>query len=508
MVTQVATGRSRFLAVALEHVSLGYDGTQVLRDLRWRVRPGERWVLVGGNGAGKTQLLKILAGDVWPTPTGRERVRYHWRGRAYDEPLEVKEQIAYLGPERQDRYERYDWNFTATAIVGTGLHRSDIPLDPLTSANHRRIAALLKRLGIAHLARRRFLTMSYGERRLVLLARAMAWNPGLLLLDEVANGLDAGNRERLMTFLAGTARSNMPWVLTTHHAADVPASATHLAVLREGRIVRSGRISAAALRDAFGSQPVVKSLLPEAAVRKPRRPQELFALERAAVYVDGIRILQGIDLRVQQGECWVVHGGNGAGKSTLIKTVYGEHPVAVGGQIRRRGIESGVPLQAFRGWVGYIAPQLQTDHPQYLSVLDTVGSGLHASIGLNQALSATERRKARASLERFGLSQFETRSLRALSYGQLRRVLFARAWVRSPRLLLLDEPYAGIDTPTRADLIRHVDALIAAGLSVVIATHHRDEWPAGATHELELSGGRSVYCGPLRPVRKHRKTTT
>ncbi len=505
MVTEARPLRTRFLDVSLTHVALAYDGNPVLRDVRWRVRPGERWVLAGGNGAGKTQLLKVLAGDVWPTPTGRERLRYVWRGQSHAQPEAVKEQIAYLGPERQDRYERYDWNFTATAIIGTGIHRSDIPLDPLTPANHRRIASLLARLKITHLARRRFLTLSYGERRLVLLARALAWKPALLLLDEVANGLDVGHRERLMRFLTSTARSQLPWVLTTHHAADVPASATHLAVLRDGRIERAGRITPAALRAAFGSQVAAKSKPIAPPPRRTRRTRVLFSLEHATVYVDGVRILRDIDLSVREGECWVVHGGNGAGKSTLLKTVYGEHPVAVGGHIRRHGVEPGVPLQDFRAWVGYIAPQLQTDQPQYLNVLDTVGSGLHASIGLNQSLTAAERRKALASLARFGLSQFASRTLRALSYGQLRRVLFARAWVRSPRLLLLDEPYAGIDTPTRAALAGQVDAMIAQGLTVVIATHHREEWPVAATHELELSGGRSMYCGPVRPTAQHRK---
>ena len=496
---------TRHLEVSLAHVDLTYDGNPVLRDLRWRIRPGERWVLVGGNGAGKTQLLKLVAGDVWPTPTGRERLRYRWRGEVYDQPEGVKEQIAYLGPERQDRYERYDWNFTASAIIGTGIHRTDIPLDPLTPADQQRIDALLARLKITHLARRRFLTLSYGERRLVLLARALAWKPALLLLDEVANGLDAGHRDRLMKFLSSTARSTLPWVMTTHHAADLPASATHLAVLRDGCIVRAGRITPAAVRAAFATQVAATPAPAVSLPRTLRRARECLAMEKATVYVDGVRILRDIDLPVREGECWVVHGGNGAGKSTLLKTLYGTHPVATGGRIRRKGIEPGVPLQDFRAWVGYITPQLQTDQPQYLNVLDTVGSGLHASIGLNQSLTAAERRKALASLARFGLAPFETRNLRALSYGQLRRVLFARAWVRSPRLLLLDEPYAGIDTPTRADLMAQVDAMIAQGLTVVIATHHRAEWPAATTHELELSAGRSVYCGPVRPTAQHRK---
>jgi ABC-type molybdenum transport system ATPase subunit/photorepair protein PhrA len=80
----------------------------------------------------------------------------------------------------------------------------------------------------------------------------------------------------------------------------------------------------------------------------------------------------------------------------------------------------------------------------------------------------------------------------------MRRVLFARAWAGKPPLLLLDEPYSGVDAPTRRALIRHLDELVAAGTTVVIATHNREEWPVGTTHELALSKGSPVWCGPIR----------
>jgi molybdate transport system ATP-binding protein len=127
-----------------------------------------------------------------------------------------------------------------------------------------------------------------------------------------------------------------------------------------------------------------------------------------------------------------------------------------------------------------------------------VQSGLHASIGLVAAPSAAERAAARAALSFFGLREFAGRSLEELSYGQLRRVLFARAWVGKPPLLLLDEPYSGLDARTRHALMRHLNAVIAAGATVVIATHNREEWPVGVTHELELSNGTPVWCGPVR----------
>jgi molybdate transport system ATP-binding protein len=153
--------------------------------------------------------------------------------------------------------------------------------------------------------------------------------------------------------------------------------------------------------------------------------------------------------------------------------------------------------------VGIVAPHLQSDHPQELTVAAVVQSGRHASIGLNDAPSAADRAAAKRSLEFFGLSAFASRTLRELSYGQLRRVLFARAWACRPNLLLLDEPFSGVDSPTRLSLMVHVAALVGSGTAVVMTTHHRTEWPTCVSHELELVGGRAIYCGPVRSSAAH-----
>jgi len=104
--------------IELAHCSLILDDHLVLDDVSFALRRGERWAIVGPNGSGKTLLLKMLRGDVWPTPTGKER-----RVCNLDDShvANSKELIAYVGPERQDKYVRYDWNLTVTQVVTTGL---------------------------------------------------------------------------------------------------------------------------------------------------------------------------------------------------------------------------------------------------------------------------------------------------------------------------------------------------------------------------------------------------
>jgi molybdate transport system ATP-binding protein len=501
---QKGAAASPYIEVLLEHVDLHRAGRKVLEDINWRVRPGERWLLVGPNGAGKTQFLKVVAGIVWPTPRARTVRQYLWQGEVSDVPQLTKEEIVYLGAERQDKYERYGWNTSAERIVGTGIYRSDIPLDVLTPSDRARIRTVLKRLGVAHLARRPLLSLSYGERRVVLIARALISRPKLLLLDEVLNGLDETNRQRISRWLQ-RQKGRLPWVFATHHLDEVPPSVTHALLLEEGRIVYAGRVGEAPIAPiarASGGPAKRRALrssgLPDSVGRRRTRASRkplLVRLTGASVYLDERRVLAKISLTVRRGEFWLVHGPNGSGKTTLLRTLYGDHGIATGGRVERAGIVAGTPLERFRKRVGLVAPHLQADYPRDLRVTEVVQSGRHASIGLNDRPNAADRRAARRALQRFGLAAFGTRTLRELSYGQSRRVLFARAFVNEPRLLLLDEPFAGIDAATRKALLTRVLEAHRRGTAVVVSAHSLHDWRGVASHAIELAGGRARRSG-------------
>jgi ABC-type molybdenum transport system ATPase subunit/photorepair protein PhrA len=153
------------LAVSLRAVGVRRGDKWILRDITWQLRPGGRWAVLGENGAGKTQLLKLISGDVWPTPTRLTATdgtdgRTFRLGRRSIELLDAKQRIAYVGSERQDKYARYGWDLSVRDVVATGVHGSDLLLAPITAPQARGVKAQLRICGLEALASRTFLSLS------------------------------------------------------------------------------------------------------------------------------------------------------------------------------------------------------------------------------------------------------------------------------------------------------------------------------------------------------------
>jgi molybdate transport system ATP-binding protein len=488
------------LAVALHAVSVRRGDQWVLRNVSWRLRPGERWALFGANGAGKTQLLKLLSGEIWPTPQRRGAQgdgRVYSIGRHAVDLLDAKPRLAYVGGERQDKYARYGWNLRVRDLVATGLHGTDLLLSPVTRADARRVNASLRSCGLYPLAAREFLSLSYGEKRLALLSRALVQDPDWLLLDEFYNGLDAGFRRRMDEILDGARRRGHSWIATAHRAMDVPRGTRLMMELEAGR-VRSvgplGRADVARLAERADELPTVPRR-PRASRRRPSwrlaPGPVLLTLSHVDLYVEYRRVLRDLNWQLRRGEHWSVFGANGAGKSSFLKLLYGDLSPALGGRIERVGYPKGSPIAEWKRHVGLVSPELQGVYAIDVSILELVASGRHSSIGLNEPLTADDVRLARRWLRFFKLLSFAQRRPRELSYGQLRRALIARAMAADVRVLLLDEPLTGLDPGQRHLMKRLLERLMRRGVTLIAAVHHTEDLPRGMTHGLRLHNGRA-----------------
>jgi molybdate transport system ATP-binding protein len=491
---------ARLRSIEIQQASVRLGRHWALREVSFVLRAGERWLVTGPNGAGKTVLLKLLRGDLWPTPTGLERRIYRLGRECHDQPREARARIAYLGPERQDKYQRYDWDLAVREVVGTGLFDTDIPLDHIDARGRRAVESALADAGLAGLAARRFLSLSYGQRRRVLLARALVRRPDVLLLDEALNGLDKRSRRAFLRQLRRGIDSRAAWILATHRAADAPRDVTHVARLESGRIARAGPVSQPGMKSPGRGRAEVPSdergnasgVLPAA------ESTDLIRLRGVRVYRDERLVIGRLDWTLRRRQHWSVTGPNGSGKSTFIALLYGDLWPAHGGRIERPLLPAGAPIEDWKRMVGLVSPELQATYAATECTVDEiVVSGLHSSIGLNAAMTSGEQVLARRALARVGMLELRGRRARQLSYGQLRLALLARAIVAPRRLLLLDEPFDGLDVATRSVALRVTGDLAGSGVQIVLATHHGEDVPDYVRNVLVFGrSGRATIIGP------------
>ena len=238
--------------LALDGVDFVRDGRTILTDIDWRVSRGERWVVVGPNGSGKTSLCRLAGLYVHPT-RGRLDVLGQRLGRTDVRALRTR-----LGVTSHALADMIRPGLRAADVVVTGRHAALAPWwHEYDDADRARAGTLLDRFGLAGLADARFATLSAGERQRVLLARALVNDPALLILDEPTAGLDLKGREQLVRLLAGVADDDTAAVvLVTHHVDEIPPGFTHILMLSAGRIVARGpleqTLTAARLSACFG----------------------------------------------------------------------------------------------------------------------------------------------------------------------------------------------------------------------------------------------------------------
>ena len=493
--------------VTLDDVDVRLWGRTLLEGVTFRLRAGEGWALFGGNGSGKTTLLRLLRGDVWPHPSSRGRRTYAFPDGTSESPIGARERIALVSAEAQDAYVRREWEVRVEDVVRSGFGGGVWPTEPLSESEERHVGEAIALVGLEGLRRRPVVELSTGEARRALLARALAPGPRVLLLDEFLNGLDPGSRDLLTRAVREHARRGAAVVFATHRPEELPPEATRAAILDGGRIIAAGA------RDEVEAEWRSRSRPRPAAPPPPPGPRAagertgpegrglddvLFEV-RGDVLLEGRRVLRGLDWTVRRGEGWVVRGPNGAGKSTLLRLLLGEEHLAPGGRVRRLDLGERPSVWEVKARVALVAPDLQARHRGEASGEEVVLSGFTASIGRAGDATQGERRAAAAWMEALGVAHLATRSVQSISYGELRRLLFARALVQDPDVLLLDEPFNGLEPRARAEAMDLVERLARSGRAVILVTHHDDEVVPSLGHELWLREGRVEHRG-ARPA--------
>jgi molybdate transport system ATP-binding protein len=457
--------------VELENVTVVRGGHAVLSGLNWTLREGEAWAFVGPTGSGKTTLAEVILGKHspgtgvvrWPL-LDRLHVAYPSQAIAHVTFKEESRLFSYAGHYYQQRFEFADSDepLSLAQFLRTGTHATDSEVN-----------AIADWLGVREQLPQPFMTLSNGQTRRARLARALLCKPELLILDDPFIGLDTGGRADLTALLGELVREGKRLVLICR-ADMVPGWVTHVLGLPERASRRKPDVAAntSGLRlDARPTNPILE-------------------LTDITVTHSGKRILDGISWTVRAGERWAVVGPNGSGKTTLLSLLCGDHPQAYANDIRlfgrRRG--SGETIWDVKRNVGLVSPEFHLYFTEPLTADRAAATGFFDALA-DRLTTPEQDSRVRELFAAFGIAHLHGRPFRCLSIGEQRLVLLARALVKGPPLVILDEPFQGLDAE-RVKVCRNwLDHELREDQTLLFVTHELSELPRCVNRTLRLERG-------------------
>jgi len=426
------------------------------------IQPGERWGIVGRNGSGKSFLAAELAERY-----GGALVSFEVEDAILERELR-EDDSEFLGG--------VDFGRTVRELIEEDLSDGEEPLE------------LAEKLGLGGLLEQGFLTLSTGEKRRLMLARALGESTDLIVLDEPFDGLDQAFRQPLRDLLAGR-----DLVMVANRLSDLEGVVSHVALVEGGRCLLAGEMEEMMAKETFrqfthlGAE-VVK--LPEGrGVEAP--PGPLVVMKEVTVVHGGREIISSFNWVVERGENWKISGPNGCGKSTLVNLVTGDHTQCYSNEVTVMGMRrgSGESVWDVKRFIGIVSPGLHQQYRVGANALTVVASGFVDSVGIYQDVAPEQVKEARRWLSLVGMGEWVNRPFRGFSYGQQRLLLIARALVKRPPLLILDEPCQGLDEMNRALVLGVIDRIVAMGLTQILyITHEPEDRLECVTHELRHDG--------------------
>jgi len=423
--------------------------------------------IIGRNGSGKTlyveQMRRRMASD---------KVRYI----AFRDSYGVATDQAYY---LQLRWNQHDID-AETPNTGELLERTFLLTGPDTEERRAWQQHVYDLFGLTPMLDKYIITLSSGELRKFQLAKTLLAQPTTIIMDAPFIGLDSDARQQLRDLLYELARERgLEIYLVLSMMKDVPDYVTD--------IIRLDDING---DDGPGLGAEQRQMILDLPYKeKEYDAEEVVAMRHVSIRYDKRTILKDLDWRIKNGEHWVLSGQNGSGKSTLLSIICADNPQGYACDISLFGHQrgSGESIWEIKRHIGYVSPEMHRSYHRDIAALRIVASGLKDTVGLYVQSTEEELERCRYWMRIFGIEHLANRSFLKMSSGEQRLVLVARAFVKDPELLILDEPLHGLDSYNRR-LVKDVIETFCQrkNKTLIFVSHYKDERPACIDHELYL----------------------
>lgn len=457
---------------------------------------GEHIAIIGRNGAGKTMFVDMLTGK---HPAFPDMVRY-----GFDEPYNKLKYISfrdtYGGDNDRTYFLQQRWNQMEideeTPTVGSKLEEAYQLAGDDTPERRALQKHIYEIFHLEPLLDKYIILLSSGELRKYKLASSLFTNPKVLIMENPFIGLDKETREQLKELLGMLAQEQgLQIILVLAKTDEIPEFITHIVEVKDLRVmpkVNSGQWRVESVEFVTAADSISKKSCGAVANSKLYTLNSnlpIIHFNHVTIRYGARTILKDLDWTVMQGEHWALSGQNGSGKSTLLSLVCADNPQSYACDIslfgHKRG--SGESIWDIKKHIGYVSPEMHRSYKQNIPSTEIVASGLKDTVGLYTRPKEDEKIQCRKWLNVFGIGNLEDRKFHEMSSGEQRLVLLARAFVKEPDLLILDEPLHGLDDINRKMVKDIVDDYCKnPEVTLIYVTHYQEELPKCIDHSIYL----------------------
>lgn len=462
----------------------------------FRLNSGEHIAIMGLNGAGKSILIETILGGMYLKQGSIEFEFGNTSASKAQNISHVTFRDTYGGTADSGYYYQQRWNSSDRENVPTVRE-----LLGEYDSQDKKISELFQTLNIEDMLDKYIILLSSGELRKFQIAKMLLRDPKILIVESPYIGLDAAAREVLdELFTKMCEQGDVQIIFTVSSPKDVPTFISHVYVVEDmvcsKKMSRSeffGSESFTQRREQIVSNYNTNTIALPAPRTEALESEYVVELNNVNINYGDRKVLEGFDWSIKCGEKWALLGPNGSGKSTLLSLIAADNPRAYSQDItlfgRKRG--SGESIWDIKKHIGYLSPEMHRSYIADTPAIDIVASGFFDSVGLYHTANDTQKEVCREWLKVVGMEDASDRSFVKLSSGEQRLLLFLRAFVKDPDLLILDEPLHGLDSISK----EHARAIIESfcsrpNKSMIYVTHYTEELPrcVAQTKTLTLTG--------------------